>query len=430
MKLHEVPKYSHDKDALINRFLDIRKFSDALSAPLSPEDRQIQSMADASPTKWHLAHTNWFFETFILVNYLKGYKRFNEDFNYLYNSYYNGIGEQFPRAKRGLVTRPSSNEIDDYRVSVQQNLVKLLSDDTHPEVAHIASLTDLGTHHEQQHQELILTDIKHGFFQNATYPSYCPPRPNIARKAPKLEWVDFDEGLYHIGYDGDGFAFDNERPAHKKWLDKYQLASRPVTNGDYLEFINDGGYQKYDLWLSEGWFFINKMKRNHPAYWLKKNNDWHVFTLSGLLPLNLEEPVCHVNFYEAQAYAAWAGARLPTETEWEVASAPYQKTDVPEIGKFHPAIAGGNENSANGLLQMIGEVWEWTSSGYEPYPNFKTLKGVAGEYNGKFMCNQYVLKGGSCVTPKNHIRISYRNFFPTAIDWQFTGIRLARSNHQ
>ena len=307
MKLHEVPKYSHDKDALINRFLDIRKFSDALSAPLSPEDRQIQSMADASPTKWHLAHTNWFFETFILVNYLKGYKRFNEDFNYLYNSYYNGIGEQFPRAKRGLVTRPSSNEIDDYRVFVEQNMVKLLSDDNHPEAAQIASLIELGTHHEQQHQELILTDIKHGFFQNTTYPSYCPPRPNITREAPKLEWVDFDEGLYHIGYEGDGFAFDNERPAHKKWLDKYQLASRPVTNGEYLEFINDGGYQKYDLWLSEGWFFINKMKRNHPAYWLKKDNGWHVFTLSGLLPINLDEPLCHVNFYEAQAYAAWRG---------------------------------------------------------------------------------------------------------------------------
>ncbi len=436
--LKDARAFVADPEVLARKFHKVRGFTERLIAPLSSEDCQIQSMLDASPTKWHLAHVTWFFETFILVNYMKGYQRFNEDFNYLYNSYYNGIGKQFPRHQRGLVTRPSLAEIKDYRAFVDLNMAKIIGDTTHPYASSIAFLTELGAHHEQQHQELILTDIKHGFSMNTYYPAYCAPRPTAVEKASKLRFVNFSEGIYSIGDAArTGFAYDNERPAHKRWLDKFQLASRLVTNREYQEFMGDGGYEKAELWLSEGWYFITKNQRKHPGYWVEKDDRWYHFTLSGLLPLGLEEPVCHLNFYEAQAYATWAQARLPSEAEWEVAAQPFRDIDVAEPERFHPKIAAEtvteavrqNLHDANGLEQMIGELWQWTSSGYEPYPGFVALEGVAGEYNGKFMCNQYVLRGGSCITAQEHIRITYRNFFPTNIDWQFTGLRLARNGN-
>ncbi len=435
MTMHPMKASITDNTLLLQRYNYVRDFSSQLAEPLSPEDCQIQSMNDTSPTKWHLAHTTWFFETFILVEYMKNYQRQNDEFHYLYNSYYNGAGQQFPRPKRGMVTRPSLAEIMDYRGYVDRHIAQLLADEPHPEFSKIAFLIEIGTHHEQQHQELILTDIKHGFSVNTKNAIYCDRKPEIAVQASPLQWVDFSEGLYEIGHDSMmGYAFDSEGPNHQCWLNGFQLASRPVTNGEYLAFMTDKGYDNSDLWLSEGWYFLAKNKREHPAYWQKRDDGWYQFTLSGWLPLNLEEPVCHVNFYEAQAYAMWAGGRLPTEAEWEVAATPFANKDVPALGRFHPNVAQDNDKSTASpllqmpLLQMIGEVWEWTLSSYAPYPGFEPLEGVVGEYNGKFMCNQYVLRGGSCVTPAEHMRITYRNFFPTHIDWQFTGIRLARNS--
>ena len=432
MALHPMQASNVDRGLLLQRYQYVRDFSMQLVEPLSAEDCQIQSMPDTSPTKWHLAHVTWFFETFILVEFLQGYQRLNEEFHYLYNSYYNGAGKQYARPKRGMVTRPSLAQIMEYRLYVDKYMEIILADENHPQAEKIAFLAEIGTHHEQQHQELLLTDIKHGLSKNAINAVYLPRKPEMRVNAPALEWVNFAEGIYEIGHDtlkaDAGYAFDNEGPRHKIWLNNFQLASRTVTNEEYLAFMEDGGYQNHDLWLSEGWYFLAHNKRKHPAYWQKRDGAWYQYTLAGWLPLNLAEPVTHINFYEAQAYALWAGARLPTEAEWEVAADDFKAEDVPTLGRYHPNVAQESQGQANSkLLQMIGEVWEWTLSSYAPYPNFAPLEGVVGEYNGKFMCNQYVLRGGSCVTPAQHIRITYRNFFPTAIDWQFTGIRLARN---
>ena len=419
-----------DRNALLKRFQSVRQLSLDLAGLLSPEDCQIQSMPDASPTKWHLAHTSWFYETFILVPHLKGYTRLNEEFNYLYNSYYNGIGEQFSRPKRGLVTRPPLSAVIEYRQYIDKYMAELLADEAHPHADEIAYLAEMGTHHEQQHQELILSDIKHAFSLGGENVIYKARKPEAANKAEQLTWFDVAEGLYEIGHDSakSGFAFDNEGPRHKIWLDGFQLASRLVTNGEYLRFIEDGGYSNPDLWLSEGWYFLAKKQRQHPGYWQKRADGWYQYTLSGWLPLNMEESVCHVTFYEAQAYAMWAGGRLPTEQEWEVAAQLAGTIDDSSYGRFHPQVAQKSVQGASPLLQMIGDVWQWTLSSYAPYPGFETLKGVVGEYNGKFMCNQYVLRGGSCITSPEHVRLTYRNFFPSHIDWQFTGIRLAKNN--
>jgi ergothioneine biosynthesis protein EgtB len=425
MSLRSYSSGLKDNTALKIRYDAVRAYSDHLAEPLSPEDRQIQSMPDASPTKWHLAHTAWFFETFILANYMKGYKHFDADFSYLYNSYYNGIGAQFPRVKRGFVTRPSSAQIQDYRAYIDEHMTQLIADDTHSQAQTIGFLTELGTHHEQQHQELILSDIKHAFSYNSIEPAYCNTQPLLVEKAPPLRWVGFEEGLYIIGHDGDGFSYDNEKPQHKRWLNSFELASRPVTNGEFIEFIEDGGYEKPELWLSEGWAFVQKKQRAHPLYWRKDSSGWTHFTLSGRQGINKAETLTHINYYEASAYAAWAQARLPSEAEWESAAQSLPKgQDVPPPGRYQPSIAADN---SGGLSQMIGDVWEWTSSSYDAYPGFTPLDGAAGEYNGKFMCNQYVLRGGSCITAPEHVRISYRNFFPTHSDWQFSGVRLARN---
>ena len=416
-----------DFKSLSSQFLTTRKISIQIAEPLSEQDMQIQSMPEASPTKWHLAHTSWAFETFILKNYLSGYEVFNPQFEYLYNSYYNSIGEQFPRAQRGLLSRPDSNIINQYRKYVDDAMLNLLKgknqkDKKHHDNKELYNLTQLMINHEQQHQELMLTDLKHALFINPDYPIYSPcSTPNY--KKTELQWLNFDAGLYQIGAQTDGFYFDNEGPQHQVYLPAFQLSSRLVSCGEYLQFIEDGGYQEPSFWLSEAWSKIQEQNISSPYYWIKKEKTWHHYTLSGLVPLDLDSPVMHVNYFEANAYANYKNKRLPTEQEWEVAA---QNMTISgtffDFNKLHPTTTKGNQ-----LEQMFGELWQWTSSSYAAYPGFKTPQGAIGEYNGKFMVNQYVLKGGSIATPKNHIRASYRNFFYPDASWQYTGIRLAES---
>jgi ergothioneine biosynthesis protein EgtB len=383
----------------------VRKRSLMLAEPLSAEDCGAQSMPDASPVKWHLAHTTWFFETFILEPMEAQFQPFHPAFRVLFNSYYNGIGERHPRAQRGLLTRPSLAEVRDYRANVDMRIARLLAD--HADDEELAALIELGLQHEQQHQELILTDVKHLLAQSALYPAYtqAPPRP---ARPPAAGWVDFGGGLADIGHDGDGFSFDNELPRHRQYLQPFALAARLVTNGEYLEFVEAGGYRDPALWLSEGWDQVGALKLSHPLYWQRGDaGAWQEFTLHGLRPLDLAQAAAHLSLYEANAYANWRGARLPTEAEWEVAA----RSDA----------AGGGA-----LQQLFGHCWQWTSSSYAPYPGYATAPGALGEYNGKFMLNQYVLRGSSAATPAGHSRASYRNFFPAGARWQFTGIRLAK----
>ena len=415
-----VAEHKNTQNSLFDRYADIRALTETLVAPLSEADAVVQSMPDASPAKWHLAHTTWFFETFILSRFLKGYRPFNDRADALFNSYYNVIGEQFPRHKRGLVTRPSLAEVLEYRTYVDeqvQNLCEQSSDQSN-----WAGLLELGLNHEQQHQELLLTDIKHALFQNPYFPVYKERTASEAKTAQDLQWIEFKEGVYEIGHDDEGaFAFDNETPRHKTYIHPFALASRPVTNGEYLEFIEDGGYENPLLWLAEGWAHIQEEGRAAPLYWVEHDNERHSFTLSGLQKINPHEPVTHISYFEANAFANWAGKRLPTEAEWEVA-AQEQNTqgNFLDVGVLHPQAGEGE-----GLIQMFGDVWEWTSSDYGPYPGFQPFEGDAGEYNGKFMCNQYVLRGGSCASPEGHVRATYRNFFYAHQSWQFYGLRLA-----
>lgn len=408
----------HIRDAtrqpsLAERYAATRAFSEALAAPLTAEDQNVQSMADASPTKWHLAHTAWFFEAAILKSALPDYKPFDERYAFLFNSYYEGFGPRHPRPQRGLLSRPSVEEILEYRRHVDSAMKELLHDD-HP----LAPLIVLGLNHEEQHQELILTDIKHAFFANPLLPAYSQARPPEKRVAAPLEWIGHAGGVASIGHNGNGFAFDNESPPHEVMLQPFRLASRAVTNGEYRAFMDDGGYRRPEFWLSDGWTLKECEGWCAPLYWL---GDAGVFTLHGVQPLDLEEPVVHVSFYEAAAYAAWAGKRLPTEFEWE-ALAHQQPVRGPMLDTnwLHPSPARGE-----GAQQMFGDVWEWTRSSYDPYPGYKPLEGTLGEYNGKFMVGQMVLRGGSCATPQGHIRPTYRNFFPPSARWQFSGIRLA-----
>ncbi|MBZ2207246.1 ergothioneine biosynthesis protein EgtB [Massilia soli] len=385
-------------DLLRRRFADVRLASLALAEPLSSEDCTAQSMADASPVKWHLAHTTWFFETFILEPHEADFQPFHAAFRVLFNSYYNGIGAKHPRAQRGLLTRPGMDAVRDYRADVDARMLRLL--DQRAGDAALAALVTLGLQHEQQHQELILTDVKHLLAQNPLYPAYLDTVPAAVPLAPALEWCAFEGGLADIGHAGDGFCFDNELPRHRVFVAPFELASRLVTNGDYLAFIEAGGYRDAALWLSEGWDMVRAGQLERPLYWLDDDRE---FTLHGAQPLDLSAPLAHVSLYEADAYARWAGARLPTEAEWEVAA-----------------------SNPGGLLQLYGHRWQWTSSSYAPYPGFAPQPGAIGEYNGKFMINQYVLRGSSCATPDGHARASYRNFFPAGARWQFSGIRLAR----
>jgi ergothioneine biosynthesis protein EgtB len=396
--LEQSEKILRSAAGLAERFRAVRDESVARAASLSDEDCMAQSMPDASPVKWHLAHTTWFFETFILERFEPGFQPFHAAFRMLYNSYYNGIGEKFSRPQRGLVTRPSRAEVMEYRRDVDARMGKLLAQ---PVPQEVPVLVELGLHHEQQHQELMLTDILHLLSINPLYPAYDPAFP--APELPgKLAWEVFDGGVVELGQNGEAFCFDNETPRHRQFLEPFALASRLVTNAEFLAFVQDGGYREPAHWLSEGWDFVRNEGVAHPFYWREQNGQWQEFSLHGLKPLAPDAPVLHLSYFEASAYAQWAGARLPTEAEWE-----------------HAATTAK-------LDQMFGTAWQWTSSAYAPYPGFKPAAGAIGEYNGKFMVNQYVLRGASLATPAGHSRATYRNFFPTSARWQFTGIRLAR----
>ena len=409
------------------KFETIRRESEALAARLTPEDQSIQSMPDVSPTKWHLAHTTWFFETFILARFDADYRVFDPMFHYLFNSYYEAEGPRHPRPQRGLLSRPSCDDVASYRGHVEAAVARLIDGASDEIWAEIAPLIELGCHHEQQHQELILMDIKHVFSLNPLLPAYQPARRRAPATAAPLNWAGFAGGLVHVGHDGDGFAFDNETPRHRVWLEPFRLATRLATCGEFAEFIAAGGYRDPELWLSEGWATVQQQGWEAPLYWRAEESGWRIFTLSGDKRLDSAEPVVHVSFYEADAYAKWAGKRLPTEVEWEVAARTTIGEGVALSGNladsrlYHPTADGGGE----GQRQMIGDVWEWTASPYTPYPRFRPVSGAIGEYNGKFMSNQMVLRGGAAVTPANHIRTTYRNFFPPTARWAFSGLRLA-----
>ena len=417
-------------DALIDHLLSVRRRSDALAEPLSAEDAQVQSMPDVSPTKWHLAHTTWFFETFVLRDFDPAYTSVDPRAHFLFNSYYEGEGQRQPRPHRGLITRPSLDEVRTYRAQVTERLRAFLDHAaTGPHWPQIAALVELGCHHEEQHQELILTDIKHVLAQNPFSPAYAPTYPKSVHSAPPLRFRAFDGGTIDIGRDSDapGFAFDNEGPQHQQLLTPFALANRPVTNAEFYAFIQDGGYQRPEFWLSDGWSCSQAEGWRHPLYWDDADDSWAQFTLRGRQPINWDEPVCHLSYYEADAYAAWAGARLPWEAELEVAARTLPDDAAGNhmgSGRYHPAVAP--DTGDDRPVQLWGDLWEWTRSPYAPYPRFQPHAGTVGEYNGKFMCNQFVLRGGSCATPPGHWRPTYRNFFPPSARWQFTGLRLAK----
>jgi ergothioneine biosynthesis protein EgtB len=418
-----------ERQFALARFEAVRQDSETLAINLTPEDQSIQSMPDVSPTKWHLAHTTWFFETFILRRFDPDYRVFDPAFAYLFNSYYEAAGPRHPRPQRGLLSRPTVDIVGAYRDYVGAALARFAERCPEPAWREAASLIELGVQHEQQHQELILMDIKHVFSVNPLQPAYQAPSPQIALSAAPLNWLDFAGGLVEIGHCGDSFAFDNETPRHKVWLDPFRLAARPVTCGEFLEFIDAGGYRDPEFWLSDGWATVSAEGWKAPLYWDADDGGWSIFTLSGRRRLNPAEPVCHVSFFEADAFAKWSGKRLPREAEWEIAS-----QHVPISGNFadrgllHPCVDGAPTRDAEGAktpCQMFGDVWEWTASPYSPYPRFRAAAGAVGEYNGKFMCNQMVLRGGAAVTPAGHLRATYRNFFPPSARWAFAGLRLA-----
>ena len=387
--------------------------------PLSEADQCIQSMPDASPTKWHLAHTTWFFETFILKQFVKDYHEFHEEYNFLFNSYYEKIGDRHSRPERGMITRPSVAEINEYRDHVDKAIKDYLKIGPTSEAL---KLIELGINHEQQHQELLITDIKHALSRNPLFPEYQKYEKINSLSVSETSWIDHPGGLVEIGNSGKEFIFDSEGPSHKIWLEPFYLAKHPVSNRDYLGFIEDGGYCKPDLWLSDGWTLCRKEAWQAPMYWQKKDDGWYSFTMSGLRPINLNAPVCHVSYYEADAYARWVGARLLREAEWEVIA-----SSIKIEGHFADSnIFDPQPSSKRGLTQMYGDVWEWTQSSFNAYPGYQVPEGAVGEYNGKFMSGQMVLRGGSCATPTDHIRASYRNFFPPNARWQFSGIRLAK----
>ncbi len=400
-------------------YASVRAQTERLAEPLSAEDESVQSMPDASPTKWHLAHTTWFYETFILAPHLPGYRHFDQRFTFLFNSYYKQLQGHPIRANRGLMSRPNLDEVHEYRRHVDAQMSELLEK---PVPAELAELVELGLNHEQQHQELIVTDIKHALWSNPLHPPYLPLARGERSTVPAMSWIEFEEGVREIGYSGPGFAFDNESPRHKVYLYPFRLASRLVTNGEYLQFVADGGYRRPELWLSDGWDQVCANQWDAPLYWSNEDGRWRMYTLGGMRDVELSEPVCHVSFYEADAYARWAGKRLPTEAEWEIAAADLKiEGNLLESERFHPCPASAREE----LQQMFGDVWQWTASPYVGYPGYRPPEGILGEYNGKFMCNQMVLRGGSCATPRSHIRATYRTFFPPHARGQFMGLRLA-----
>ena len=431
--MNTTPRFAPDStpdSALAARYARIRRASLDLAAPLSPEDCQVQSMADASPTKWHLAHITWFFETFVLERFQATFKPFDPAFRVLFNSYYQAVGAQFPRERRGLVTRPTLAHVRHYRAHVDEAMRGLL--DERAGDGEFESLVTLGLHHEQQHQELLLTDIKHALSSNPVPTAYARRWPMAQVQPQRLRWFGHAGGLVEMGHlaaqDG-AFCFDNETPRHRAWTEPFEIASRPATYGDYLAFMEDGGYERPDLWLSAGWAWVQAGQRRAPLYWHRDDDGrWLNHTLQGTVEIDTHTPVCHLSYFEADAFARWSGARLPTELEWELTARTLRAPpngNFADRGAFHPmpqTAPGGDEP-----VQLFGDVWEWTCSAYLPYPGYQPLPGAVGEYNGKFMCNQFVLRGGSCATPAGHVRASYRNFFPPEAQWQFSGVRLARA---
>ncbi len=420
-----MPVVAVETQNLLQRFSEIRNQTEVLCRPLLPEDTVVQPMVDVSPPKWHLAHTSWFFETFILQKYFGGYQVFNKDYNYLFNSYYNSIGSRILRESRGTLSRPPLENIYQYRAYINEHINQLFTQLQEKELQEMRPVFELGLQHEQQHQELLVTDIKYILSTNPLAPALLPPNKNNQFSSidlPEPEYLPVKAGLYSIGYSGSDFSFDNELGVHQVWLDDFSFRDQLVTNQEYLEFMEAGAYQDFRFWLHEGFDLAQKEQWQAPLYWVKQADGWYRFTLHGLQPLNLNAPVSHISFYEADAFANWAGKRLLTEFEWEVATQQYN----PEInsGTF---LEDGlyDPQPSQGATQLLGDVWEWTYSAYLPYPKFNKAEGALGEYNGKFMVNQMVLRGGSCATPRSHIRSTYRNFFHPDKRWQFTGIRLA-----
>jgi ergothioneine biosynthesis protein EgtB len=424
------------RTALLQRFDAVRSQTHRLTTGLSPEDCTPQSMDDTSPVKWHLAHTTWFFEVFILERFEKNFKPFDRNFRILFNSYYNGIGEKFSRPERGLISRPSLSQVVNYRKNVEERMHALIANSPIDKV--LADLTLLGIHHEQQHQELILTDLKHLLSRNPQYPEYAHGWPLVSAVLAPSGWQAFEGGVKQIGFEqSNDFCFDNEQPRHSVFIHPFELATQPVSYGDVIDFIEDEGYNRPELWLSAGWNAVSSAQWKAPEYWIRSAGDlqnvWHTFTLRGLCEISRDVPVAHLSYFEADAIARWKNARLPTEAEWEIAATHQQHNisdlinhgNLLETALWHPLVLQHAPKKET-LSQLFGDVWEWTSSNYNAYPGFKTAAGAVGEYNGKFMCNQFVLRGGSCVTPRSHIRATYRNFFPPAARWQFSGLRLAR----
>ena len=408
---------------ILKLYLRTRERTLDIADPLEIEDMVIQANSDCSPVKWHLAHTTWFFEKFIASKFITNYETFDRSFDYLFNSYYEGIGRYFPKERRGTVSRPTVSEVLKYRKYIDSVIENLLKNGKAS--SEVLDLIELGINHEEQHQELMLMDIKMAFFNHPDYPAYRNDlKTQHSKKKVKQSWHSFDEGLFNVGFDGTGFCFDNETPSHKEWLNSFSISSRLVTNEEFLNFIMDEGYQRPEFWLSDGWSWVKSNNIRHPLYWVKERDDYSIFTLSGLQKMILSEPVSHISFFEADAFARWSGNRLPSEPEWERAFYNYKKTgreNFMESDYLKPTSC-----SNAGLSQGFGDLWEWTQSPYLPYPGSKPAEGEIGEYNHKFMSGQMVLKGGSYGTPRDHIRLSYRNYFQPEKRWAFTGIRLAR----
>jgi len=425
-----MPTTTWDAETLVRRFDEVRAHTETLAAPLSPEDQTVQSMADVSPTKWHRAHVTWFFETFVLAGNESGFAPFQDKYWFLFNSYYEAVGPRYARPDRGLISRPGAQDVSVYRDNVDARMRDLLSTIDGGTLDKLTSTIELGLHHEQQHQELLLMDIKHVLSVNPLQPVYAG-RPSERSEPDELGWVDIDGGLVEVGHQGPGFCFDNELPRHRVWLEPFRLADRLVTNGEWLAFMADGGYRRHEFWLSDGWATVTAEGWRAPLYWSEVDGVWFEYSLNGNWPINPGLPVSHVSFYEAEAYASWAGKRLPSEAEWEHAivvdgQAHAVAGNLADTQTCHPRAAGPPRSAGSGgLRQVYGDCWEWTSSAYHAYPGFHPAAGAIGEYNGKFMSGQMVLRGGCAFTPPDHARVTYRNFFPPPARWALSGVRLA-----